>query len=273
MAYQFDGVDDQVDFDRAPFTGYVAGPITIAALFKRGATGTVQSVAGIVDNTGSRRAYAGIHSINTPRLFIGAATNSTGTQTLSSTTVWYLYAATWAAAGTTPRFHIHDGTSWVHANGGTSIAANAAAVVATDLIRIGSAGGSFFNGDIVCAGIKKADSSDATTETLSRTLFQAWKDFGFDWLAGFQTSGTVLDQGTVGTGDELTRTGTTLVADPVGWTWPTPAIATIVTGGGISIYGVLEAAVALTYAGVELNYPTYADLEAGVPTYADLLGG
>jgi hypothetical protein len=79
------------------------------------------------------------------------------------------------------------------------------------------------SGDVVCAGIKKADSTDLQVETLSRTLFSAWKAFGFDWLIGFDTSlqsaGVLQDQASPGTGDEISKTGTSVVSDPPGWLW------------------------------------------------------
>ena len=87
-------------------------------------------------------------------------------------------------------------------------------------------------GDVVCTGIKKANSSDAAIETLSRTAWSAWVAFGFDWLIGFDSSlesaGILQDQGAAGTGDETSISGTSAVADPAGWSWSAVAPSTFV---------------------------------------------
>jgi hypothetical protein len=85
------------------------------------------------------------------------------------------------------------------------------------------------NGDMVCAGVKKSDSTDLAVETLSRTSFTAWTGFGFEWLAGFQAAGSpVVNRSNPGTGDETARTSVSLVSDPPGWVWA--PVATPVAG-------------------------------------------
>lgn len=264
MAYLFDGVDDVVDFAPGPLNGYTIGPVTIAVFYKPGAISIVNYLVAACPVAGGVRASLRVHTTNADRLTVVAA-NATGTHTLSDTSKWYLLVVNWAGAGATPRFHVHDGTSWNHANASVSVAANAAAMGATDPIKVGAVSGSFGNSSIVCAAIKKTDVNvDATIETLSRTSFQAWKDFGFDWLVGFDDAATVTNE-MAGGGNETSRTGTTLVADPPGWAWSPvltsiaasrelrykilgrvhddrnlryqiAAAAAVTTGGGISLY-------------------------------------
>ena len=54
---------------------------------------------------------------------------------------------------------------------------------------------------------------------LSPTDFSTWIAFGFDWLVGFEAAGTIVDRVTPGSGDETSRSGVSLVADPPGWSW------------------------------------------------------
>ena len=194
MAYRFDGVDDQIEFAIAPLSGYSGNPITFAILFKRNDTSATDYINAILTAGGGDRVVTLVSS-GGYRVFRGA--NSTAVGALTDTSTWYLVAGT-VNSSNVCRIHIHDGVIWGH-NAASSVSA-AAAIAGTDRLFVGSANGAvYFNADIVCAGFKKADSSDAAVETLSRTSFQAWRDFGFDWLIGFDTSleaaGILQDQG------------------------------------------------------------------------------
>src|SRR4029077_16559463 len=127
-------------------------------------------------------------------------------------------------SGSSPaRFHFHNGAVWTHTTSPSSVAANAA-VAASDRLRVAARATPNFKADVVCVGIKNADSSDPQIETLSRTAFQAWRNFAFNWLIGFraslQSAGVLQDQSAAGTGDEISHGGSpTLVSDPAGWSW------------------------------------------------------
>jgi len=152
---------------------------------------------------------------------------TTQTQAALNATNWYLVVITRPAGSNAARIHIHDGTSWSHA-AGTGNSFDGAIDVA-DIIRVGASTAStpstFLSADVVCTGIKRANSSDATVITLSPTAWASWLAFGFDWLIGFDSSfvsgGLLQDQGTPGTGDETSRSGTSLVSDPAGWSFAT----------------------------------------------------
>jgi hypothetical protein len=165
------------------------------------------------------------------RLTLGGP--SVSTQNPSSTSTWYLLVATYAGGGASPRFHVHDGTSWNHAVTASPGAADIAAILAGDRLRVGISGSGSqpLSGDVVCCGIKKSNSSDATVETLTRTAFSDWQAFGFDWLIGFDSSkeaaGILQDQASPGTGDETAISGTSQVSDPAGWSWAGAAAPTI----------------------------------------------
>jgi hypothetical protein len=222
MAYRLAAVD-YIKFAMAPLVGYTPGAVTFAALVKRAATGQ-DPIIYTATSGGTDLTYMEVSSGNQLRLIRGGS-SATGTTTFTDTTKWYLLAAT-APAGNAvyPRLHIHDGTGWIHENANFA-APNGPAWGATDQLDISSPFGAGFSfaGDIVCAGIKKADRTDVQVETLSRTQFQAWRDFAFDWLIGFdsslETAGILQDQASPGTGDEVAISGTTVVADPPGWAW------------------------------------------------------
>ncbi len=229
MAYRFNGSTDKIEFAIAPFSGYTFGADTFAALLKRGATGVSGAIVAFCDSGNGARHIFSFSGDNLEQGSGGGADFSS--QTPNSTSPWYLVAATWAGSGVT-RFHVHDGSSWSHANrGSTSGAIIGRTVVGTDRIQFANRAGSL-NADVVCAGVKKADSNDAAIETLNPLYFQTWRNFGFDWLIGFDSSlvsgGLLQDQASPGTGDELSRTGTSAVSDPAGWAWTGLPAATFV---------------------------------------------
>lgn len=234
MAYRFDGVDDRVIFNNNPVLGYVPGPMTLAALIKRGAATASLPVFGIDASSSLRRVSQRFGLGNVVSMAIGA-TAYQGSAVAASLSLWYLFACTWAGGTATPRFHIHDESGWTHQNATAATPGNLSTLTASDPISVGQvAATGFWNGDVVCAGIKKADRTDAQIEALSRTSFLVWKNFGFDWLVGFDDAGTITNE-MGGGGDETSRVGTSVVADPPGWVFST--LPTIVTGGGISLLG------------------------------------
>lgn len=226
MSYHFDGVDDQVVFAKGAVDSYSFGPGTIAILVKRNALGAAQMFGGVQHVFGAERFLLEVESGNALRFGIeGFGHQPTTPIVLGSTSTWYLIVGTNAGSGAKPRFHMYDGASWVHFDsfGGQADAGTNSG----DKLIVGGqiSGGSYMSADVVCIGIKKADQTDAQVMTLSATSFPAWQAFGFDWLVGFDAAGTRSDIGSDGTGDETSRVGTTLAADPPGWAWiPAPTL-------------------------------------------------
>jgi hypothetical protein len=225
VAYRFNGTSDFVKFAIAPLSGYSVGPVTMALLFKRNTLATFDVGISVINSGFSaHRALIWVTSGNRPRFSAaGLSDSSSASLLINDTSKWYLFVATWAGTGTPGRFHIHDGTSWVHGDGTANITGSGT-VGGTDVLSVSSAyGADWMAGDVVCAGIKKATRTDGQVETLSPTSFQAWRDFGFDWLIGFDSSlesaGILQDQASPGTGDESSISGTSAVADPPGWSW------------------------------------------------------
>ena len=214
MAYRFNGSSDYVRFAPTPLNAYVIGPVTMAALFKRSNVSGDDYAIALTDS-----GVTGWRAVLDPQTNVLAMTvnlTSRGAfSTLGDTTKWFLGAATWGGTGgTTARMHVHDGTSWAHADTALNMASPFGTVAGTDIFTVGGitlGGAQCFAGDIVCAGIKKASSSDLTVETLSPTSFPSWLSFGFDWLIGFDGSGTRNDLASPGTGGEVSRSGTSLV--------------------------------------------------------------
>jgi hypothetical protein len=224
MAYRFNGTTDKVEFAITPLSGYTFGPATLACLFKRTTAGTDDFMIWLTDSNGTtNRVGCYVDSSNAPEAFLNGSQSGSG-GTFASTTAWYIFVTTWSAAATTPRFHVWNGSSWAHANASGAIGA-AFTVAGTSRIAFGARPtvANPFVGDAVCCGIKKADSSDAAVQALNATAWSSWTGFGFDWLIGFDSSlvsgGVLQDQSLAGTGDEISKVGTTLVSDPPGWSW------------------------------------------------------
>lgn len=259
MAYRFTGASSsRVQFAVGPFNGYTFGAFTVAAYVKRASTTDFPSFVFFSNAAGGTNKF----EFNAQGGSTGLKVSLTGEVhnygISADTTNWWLVAATCAGTGQPVRFHVHNGTSWVHGNQSGGVATlGTAAIGATDLLFVsapGPWGGEYMNGDIVCAGVKKSDSTDLTVETLSRTVFSSWSGFGFEWLAGFETaSSPIVNRTTPGTGDETARTSVSLVADPPGWVWT--AVLTPVAGfTGTPTSGV--APLNVTFTDLSTNTPT-----------------
>jgi len=244
-----------ITFNIAPLSGYTAGPITIAALLKRNTLTPVHTPVKILTSGFSNR--VGI-ALNAFRLNLGAGGGSSAFGT-ASTSVWWLVVATWAGGAAANRFHVHDGTSWAHADQTSGTSSNQT-IAASDGLHVGGVSSGTGTYDVVCAGIKKADRTDLQVETLSPLFFQTWRDFGFDWLVGFDASltisGAYQDQASPGTGDEVSKTGTsTVVSDPAGWAWTgSPAVTPVADFTGTPLTGTAPLNVAFT--DTSTNVPT-----------------
>jgi len=247
MAYRFTSATGaRVKFAISPLQGYTFGAGTFAAFLKRSATGlgVAQAFIPLTDSSNGNKVLFYFGNDDTIRVL--CSSNVTD-GTVNDTTNWLLLAVSFPASGTA-RFHIHNGTSWAHTN--ASSVGSIAVIGATDKLLVGckddlSLG---FDGDIVCAGIKKANSTDGQIETLTRTAFQSWRDFGFDWLIGFDSSqesaGILQDQASPGTGDEIAITSTSAVSDPAGWAWV--ALAPVADFTGTPTSGAASLSVAFT---------------------------
>jgi hypothetical protein len=225
MAYRVATNGDNLEFNNGPLSGYTFGGYTVASLIKRNTLGGRQGAIFIVNSSfGTPHLEYGFESSNTAMMLAGGA--AVIGQSLGSTSLWYLLVVTGTGTGT-PRFHVHDGTSWAHQNGSGALS-SLTSVASTDrhfLSPSTSWGGEYLKADVVCAGIKKADSTDLAVQALTPTAFSTWQAFGFDWLIGFDASGTRTNQGSGTGGNEIARTGTSLVSDPAGWSWAPAAPA------------------------------------------------
>jgi hypothetical protein len=219
MAYRFNGTSDKVEFAIAPVAG-LFGNCTFAVFLKRSATSTFQAFIDIATSGGSDYFFCQFNNSDALRFFRNTQTLG---PTLSSTSLWYLIVITAQSSGGFARFHVHNGTSWSHSDSAPSLTGSVT-VAGTDRLVVGGlAGSGSFPGDIVCVGIKRTQATDLQVETLSRTAFSAWQAFGFDWLIGFdtslQTAGVLQHQASPGTGHQAAISGTSVVADPRGWSW------------------------------------------------------
>lgn len=235
MAYRFVS-GNRLDFANTPFLGYTFGPVTIALLIKLNGTVNENPFVAIT-NSARATARVGCRSFGAagqPRLTLDNVANTVSLVSYT-TGVWMLTAFTWGGGGTQPDAHINTGSGWGHHAFPAVVASNGStAVQASDFLTVGEYTSTLHPAsDIVCVGIKRAVMSSAQVEAaMSFTSWATWLAAGYDWLAGFEAAGTILDQGGTGAGDEIARVGTTLVADPPGWVWsPTDTTAPSVPTG------------------------------------------
>jgi hypothetical protein len=231
MAYRFvASSSSRVLYGIGPLSGWTPGPFTFAFLVKRANTTAAHSWLGIFSAPGSssKMHAMSLTSGNGDRLTrLNEAWTSGVSPQAWSTTAWTLLVITSAGAGSPVRFHRNEGAGWTHgnANNGNLLWADIATLLSNDQIAVSPPagwGGEYLDADVVCAGIKKGDSSDSQIETLSVNYFTKWQAFGFDWLTKFDTIGTRTNLSNPGSGDETLRTSVSLVADPTGWDWVAP---------------------------------------------------
>lgn len=266
MAYRFTGSgSSNVRFGIGPFGSYTFGAFTMAALYKA-ASHTDQHDLIFVSTSAlnaERIAVAnGTGGGGTSKMEWANGASSTTGPSAAGTTSWYLIVATCPGAGSTIRFHVFDGTSWTHVNQSGGSTFSSTALAGTDKIFVSAPsgwGGNYINGDVVCVGIKKADSSDSAVITLNETAFSSWASFGFDWLIGFENSSTLVNRASPGSGDEDARAGVSVVSDPAGWSWTvsstyngsstvslTDTITTAGTRLGVTVHGASTVAMTAT---------------------------
>lgn len=216
------------------------GAVTVAALVKRNNTGTWQSMIAHHSSTGgylSEFGFAGSGATNA--LTWGdpttGVTHTSGTDVITSTTIWHLVAYTKPAGASGGRFHIFPfGGTWVHR---VSVGANANNMPSQTggSLRFGEAQDvDDLNARLALAGLWTAELTDAQIEALAANLRTA------DWVnhAVAPVGVWEFDQATAteavpdlignhvdisGTIDSTTDTngiaGTTIVTgdDPPGW--------------------------------------------------------
>jgi len=212
MAYRFSGTNN-VEFAIAPLSGYTFGPHTFAFFYKPANVAAQQNIWYSMTAGSGDKVFVEQFG-NASRIIRNTACQSP-VSIITSTSTWYLLAVSGAGGSTASRFHLHDGSSWQHlaaaSGSGTDVA-----YTGTDRMFISQTFNSL-SADVVCAGVKKADSTDLQLETLGRTSFTSWTGFGFNWLIGFDPSlvsgGLLQDQASPGTGDQIAISGTSVVAD------------------------------------------------------------
>jgi hypothetical protein len=233
MAYRFDGSDDDVRFSMGAFDGYTAGPISGAVLLKRNAASAWHGLICVYDATGADSGNVGLDLIeysNGNQLAFwngkvgGAFIDGSSGTAVSDTSNWQIVGVSWNGASSAPRFHWKVGAgSWNHASGADSTGSDANTFATADRIIVGTdpTDSDDLSGDVVCAGMIKANWADGDFEALDMSAFSSWtaKFTGAGaWLVGFEASGALTDR-TGNGGDEASRAGTTLVSDPGGWSW------------------------------------------------------
>jgi hypothetical protein len=224
---EYDGTDDNTQFSKGDVTSAANG-FTLAVLCKRINTGAgLQTILSMNEDPGNEWTWAfGVDS-NSDLFYIERAqgNESLGAVGFQQADGWCLCVVTKASgAGVTPRFHFLPlGGSWTHTNG--SLTVNASATPSTNArlwIGANQNGGSasnFAGVQVAAAGYVSNNSSDATVENAGLEYhIDNWTDFFTgveDWAVALNqaSTATAIEDLSVGNGDEVAETGTTVIAD------------------------------------------------------------
>jgi hypothetical protein len=178
---------------------------------------------------------------------------------------WTVIAVTKTSGTTSYRYHVAEvGGAWTHNDSGFNLADGAGG---TDSIEIGTGDEASPNVDIAAAAKWATDVlSDAEIEALGTTDMADWMAGAPDGAWQFNqasTSDDVLDL-TGGGADQTAISGTTVVTDPVGWTY---------FSGGVVDEGTLTATLPALAADISAHASVAATLAAQMPTLTAVFAG
>lgn len=244
MSYHFDGVNDNVfcSIGACNFTG----ASTVAAIVRCTDTSTSWSfIVGAYNSTSNLAGFGGLWRVQDIApwegegdLFYTTSDAGPGCYGLDgnvpagSTAGWVLLVVKKASGTVMPRwsYYDYDLAGWVHGDPYVSqTVANGAAPGASGTVRFGEyAGADDANLDLLVAGAANSVlwASDAALEAAGPGLISsigAWDAQPWAGLWGFRDSSSIKDRKS--TANETSRAGTTVVADPAGWSWGTPSLA------------------------------------------------
>jgi hypothetical protein len=212
----FDGIDDVII---APIGGgaFAFGPGTICAIvklnFDSGAH-TSPLTAGTSD--GAR--YGLYRDPSELMDLVLDGTEATSTTGITVAQGWQLLAWTKATGSVAPQSYryVYDTTTWTRVASGTSQANSS--TPATQFQIGGGNSASFWDGNILIAGVWNTVLSQATIDTLI-IGYQDWIDAAPVEAWRLDSMSALQSFGTTGTADESSRTGTTLDTGdvPAGW--------------------------------------------------------
>lgn len=234
MAWRFTGVDPNYRAAMGAWSGYAMHnhPQSWAALVKRRSTGAWHSIHNIdKGNTSNENFTMEFKNTNTLISETTAGNFPETTATFTNIVDWGIYGYTWDGTATANKFvfrtRVGSG-AWVAElkTGATDTPSLGAGY--RHLIGIEAGGSDDADYDMCCIGGIKAELTQADFESLDMLSFLTWENIfknANSWLTGFQDIGTQVDRAGNG-GDELTRNGVTLVADPPGWLWSAPGVQT-----------------------------------------------
>ena len=220
----FDGVDDRITFALGS-TGFAFGAGTCAVIVRRGrdATSEIFMRAGASSTSTARYGLETNLAATVPNLRCGNSLVAAASITVAVADGWVLLAATKATGTATPRFHKYSFASatWTHEDAGSTLG-NSTAPTSGPTLGAASNGSGPYQGDIAAAGIANTVLSDVALE--AAVVSEA------AWIAAFNVSAWVLDQGStattvvddVGTSDQSAITGTAVLSDGLPWLGPVP---------------------------------------------------
>jgi hypothetical protein len=225
---EFDGVDDRVTCSPGAFDNYAIGAFTVAAIVKRAANTDNGRILSTYTSTSSRFEVLFNDGSPTDTILLVSRSpldaDSSSTFTVTTTNGWVVCGSDKAAGTNAPRSHrcVMSTGTWTHTNNANTF---------QDVDGNGTGGHidlgcessepAAFNGRIAVIGLWKRQLSDAEWETLDSSLAN-WAATSPDalWALNQASTSTPVED-IVGTADETSLTGTTVVTgdDPPGFSF------------------------------------------------------
>lgn len=176
MARFFDDSDDVIRWSIGAMTGQALGPVTVAAIIKRGSDTGFDSILGLHTSGGTNTFFFQVQPDD--RLVLGGSAgmgDSGATLTVVAADGWVFVAANKATGTVAPRFHKYvysTGAAMSHVNS-ASTAANGSSPGAGGYAELSWQGGDLFHGDIAVVALWPSSLADDQIESMPYSL-DAW---------------------------------------------------------------------------------------------------
>lgn len=227
MAYRFDGVDDVINFGVGALSAQLAGPCTMAVCVNLSAT---TDGAAIHLLTSGDASGAFLEVFGNWDFGIGATARAGPAGATGSWRVIVFSKASGTASVEWTQIILGGATTSGTASGGT-LANGSTPPGGTGKIRVGrfqASATEYLAGDIAATAVWSTALDQTAREALS--TWDAWLAATPAWAVEYTESSSRSDA-TGGGGDESSRTGTTLVADPSGFFDEEPTEVTLTAAG------------------------------------------
>lgn len=210
MARLFDGDDDRIDAALGPANSTLNGAFTFALCIRPDSS----SYGGLINTTGGND-WAIWQDGTTLWMFTGSGPERSFGSALTIGD-WHLVLISKASGAQTPRAHVYniDTDTWAHINGSGTLVDDSASAGRNWVIGREDFVGATFDGAIAAIGMYGSTTSDGVAETMK--TWAAWKAASPAIAWDFRTI-PLVDEGSAGTANQTSITGTTADTPPAGF--------------------------------------------------------